>query len=52
MLKPFILFVLFAILILLHRLFKIDNIYFKNAWFASIVAIIITIIGIVISMFI
>ena len=47
-----VIFVWFVVLMLLIRLVKIDNFYFKNGWIASIVAIIITIIGIVISMFI
>lgn len=44
-------FVWFVVLMLLIRLVKIDNFYFKNGWIASIVAIIVTIISIIISMF-
>jgi hypothetical protein len=41
----------FIVLMLLVRLVKIGTIHFKSWWIASIVAVIVTIIAIVISMF-
>ena len=37
------------ILFLLLRLIKIDNIHFKSAWIASLMAVVVTIIAIIIS---
>lgn len=50
--KIAIMYVWFVVLMLLIRLVKVDNIHFKSGWVASIFAVIITLISIVISIFI